>query len=251
MKAIILAGGIGERLRPLTDDIPKPLLPILGKPILEYCIENLKKHGLIDIILSIGYKAEKIKNHFGDGSRFGVNITYNVESQPLGTGGAVRDIVNKLGIRDNFALIWGDNVANHDISRMIIEHQKTDAEITMSLTPRNDVENFGVIGLEGNRIIKFVEKPKREEAPSNLINAGAFIINPGALDILPEGKSSIEKQCFELTSLDKRKYHGFKHKGYWFPTDTIEKYKIAEQEMGKGIRVINLKNENLHKIFDI
>ncbi len=233
MKAIILAGGIGERLRPLTDNVPKPLLPILGKPILEYCIENLERHKITDIILSIGYKAKKIKNHFGDGSRFGVKISYNVESQPLGTGGAVKDIVNKLGIRDNFVLIWGDNLADHDISTMLIEHKKTNAEITMSLTPREDVENFGVIELEGDRIIKFIEKPRREEVSSNLINAGAFIINPKTLDVLPEGKSSIERHCFELTSLNKRGYYAFKHKGYWFPTDTIEKYKFAEREMEK------------------
>ncbi|MBI2449532.1 nucleotidyltransferase family protein [Candidatus Pacearchaeota archaeon] len=240
MKVIILAGGLGERLRPLTDEVPKPLLPILGKPILEYCIENLKKHGLTDIILSVGYKSERIKEYFGDGSRFRVKILYNIESQPLGTGGAVKEIVNKLGIKDNFLLLWGDNIADYDISRMLTEHHKTNAEITMSLTPREDVENFGVIELEGNRIIKFVEKPKREEATSNLINAGAFIIAPKALDILPDGKSSIERQCFESVSLNKKRYYAFKHKGYWFPTDTLEKYKQAEEEIRR------VKNENLH-----
>ena len=233
MRAVVLAGGLGERLKPLTNLTPKPLLKIKGKPILEYCIDNLKKHKIIEIILSVGYMADKIRNYFGDGRRFGVNIKYNMESQPLGTGGAVKEIVNKFNLDKDFLLIWGDNLANYDIRGMIKEHQKNDGEITMCLTSREDVENFGVLGLEKNRIISFVEKPKREEAPSNLINAGAFVINPRALEILPQGKSSIEKQCFESISVSGRKYYAFKHNGYWFPIDTLEKYNFAENEMDK------------------
>ena len=99
MKAIILAGGLGTRLRPLTYDTPKPLLPIKDKPLIEWTILNLKKHGITDIILSIGYKAEMIKDYFKSGEEFGVNISYNVEEELLGTGGAVKDILNKFGIR--------------------------------------------------------------------------------------------------------------------------------------------------------
>ena len=96
MMAVVLAGGLGERLKPLTNLTPKPLLKIKGKPILEYCIDNLKKHEIIEIILSVGYMADKIRDYFLDGSKFGTNIKYNVESQPLGTGGAVKEIVNKF-----------------------------------------------------------------------------------------------------------------------------------------------------------
>lgn len=232
MKAIILAGGLGNRLRPLTDNTPKPLLPIRGKPIVQRCIENLKANGIKDIILSIGYKAEKIQDYLGNGKKFGVNIKYNIEKELLGTGGAVKQVVNKLGISDDFILVWGDNLAEFDIKDMIKSHSDMNGLITMSLTPREDVENFGVAKLKGKKIIGFVEKPERAKAPSMLINAGAFIVNPKALEILPEGKSSIERECFEILAF-KGQVYAHEHKGYWYPTDTLEKYNFAEEEIGK------------------
>jgi mannose-1-phosphate guanylyltransferase len=227
MKAIILAGGLGTRLRPLTDSTPKPLLPIKNKPLLQHAIENLKKHGITEIIQGISYHADKIINHFKDGSHLNVNISYSIEETPLGTGGAVKQAAKK--INESFILLWGDNLTNIDFTSMIDSHKKNNAQITMALTPREDVENFGVAKLDGEKINYFIEKPKREESPSNLINAGAFIINPEALKILPEGKSSIEKDCFEKLA-EKGVVFSHTHKGYWFPTDTLEKYNQAEEE---------------------
>ena len=227
MKAIILAGGLGTRLRPLTDKTPKPLLPIRGKPILQYAIDNLKKHGITDIILGISFFADKIQDYFGDGRQLGVNLSYSVESEPLGTGGAVKFAAEQVG--EEFVLIWGDNLMDVDVKKMIEFHHQYNGLITMALTPREDVENFGVATLKGDKIIGFVEKPKREKAPSNLINAGAFVINKKVLDILPIGFSMIEKQCFELLAL-KGEVFGFKHIRQWFPTDTLEKYRLADRE---------------------
>lgn len=229
MKAIILAGGRGERLRPLTDEIPKPMIPIKDKPLIFWCIENLKKNGIKDIILSIGYKAEVIQEYFKDGSSLGVNIFYNVEKEKLGTGGAVKDVCNKFNIKENFILIWGDNIGEFNLKAMLDEHTRNDAFITMALTQREDVENFGVAKLDKKRIVGFIYKPKREEAPSNLINAGAFVMNPRALDILPEGKSDIDKCCFEKLAVPGGKVYAFIHKGYWLPTDTMEKYEKAKE----------------------
>ncbi len=222
--AIIVAGGLGTRLRPLTDNTPKPLLPIRGKPIIEHVIRDLKKHGIKNIIISIGYKAEQVQEYFGDGSSLGVSISYALETEPLGTGGAVKSASKYL--KQPFFLVWGDNLMDVNFSRMEQEYLSTGAPLIMALTPREDVENFGVAKLEKNKIITFVEKPKREEAPSTLINAGAFIIDPSCLDLLPEGKSSIEKDCFEkLAPLGK--IAAFIHQGQWFPTDTVEKYDHA------------------------
>src|SRR3989344_9385323 len=193
--AIIVAGGLGTRLRPLTEATPKPLLPIHGKPIIEHVIKNLKRYGITKIIISTGYKAEQVQQYFGDGSSLGVSINYALESEPLGTGGAV-----KLASKDltkPFFLIWGDNLMDINFSRMEQEFFMAGVPLMMTLTYREDVEHFGVAKLEGKKIITFVEKPKREEAPSTLINAGAFIIDPSCLQLLPEGKSSIEKDCFE------------------------------------------------------
>jgi mannose-1-phosphate guanylyltransferase len=230
MKAIILAGGLGERLRPLTLETPKPLLPIQGKPIVQRTIENLKKHGITDIILSIGYKADQIKNYFGNGESLGVNISYNIEESPLGTGGAVKEIVKKFNIKEDFILVWADNLTNVHISNLIEEHKKNQGLITMTLCEREDTENFGVAKLQNNQILGFIEKPKREEAPSNLINSGVFVVHPSILDILPEGKSNIERECFEKI-VSSGKMFGFKHQGYWFPTDRLELYQFAEQNL--------------------
>ena len=224
MKAIILAGGLGTRLRPLTDNIPKPLLPIKNKPTMQWAIENLKKHGITEIVLAISFFADKIQEYFGDGNQLGVNLSYSVEKEPLGTGGAVKQAFQLAG--DEFVLIWGDNLMDINIKQMIEKHRQYNGLVTMALTPREDVENFGVATLEGDKIIGFVEKPKREDAPSNLINGGAFVINKKALDILPEGFSMIEKQCFELLAKQGMVY-GFTHAGRSFPTDTMEKYREA------------------------
>lgn len=222
--AIIVAGGLGTRLRPLTDNTPKPLLPIRGKPIIEHVIRNLKKHGIKNIIVSIGYKSEQVQEYFGNGSSLGVSISYALETEPLGTGGAVK--LASKNLTTPFFLVWGDNLMDVNFSRMEQEFLSAGSPLIMALTPREDVEHFGVAKLEKNKIITFAEKPKREEAPSTLINAGAFIIDPSCLDLLPEGKSSIEKDCFEkLAPLGK--IAAFIHQGQWFPTDTVEKYNHA------------------------
>ncbi len=244
--AIILAGGLGSRLRPLTDTMPKPLLPVNDKPILEHIIDNLRRHNVRDIIISIGYKAEMVQEYFGNGDRFGqINITYSIEQELLGTGGAVNQA--SKGIDGPFILIWGDNLMDIDVTRMKKEYidATTDdvidmlamkglnnnahiSTMIMALTERHDVEHFGVADLDNNKIINFIEKPRREDAPSNLINAGAFIMDPSCLSVLPSGKSSIERECFaHLAPL--RKIKAFTHVGQWYPTDTLEKYLIASK----------------------
>jgi|GEM_PF-12939 len=225
--AIILAGGLGTRLMPLTDKTPKPLLPVKGKPIIEHAIDNFRKHGIKDIILSIGYKAEKIKEYFQDGKDFGVNINYCVESEPLGTGGAVKE--SSKGIKETFVVINGDNLADFDWTSMLKEHRKNRAKITLALYPVEDVTQFGIARLEGKRIVEFIEKPRKEDAPSNLNNAGGYIIEPDALGILPRGKPSIERDCFEKLA-GKGVVYGYIHKGQWFPTDTMEKYNLADEQ---------------------
>ena len=224
--AIILAGGLGTRLRPLTNTTPKPLLPIKGTPILEHAINNLKKHKITDIILSIGYKADKIKEYFEDGGQLGVNISYCIEDEPLGTGGAIKEA--SKGISETFLAINGDNLADFDWAQMLKEHKENNAKITLALYPVDDVTQFGIAKLDGKKIIEFIEKPSKEQAPSNLNNAGAYIIEPEILEILPEGKSSLEKDCFEKLAKQGIVF-AHTHEGQWFPTDTLEKYEIADE----------------------
>lgn len=223
--AIILAGGLGERLRPLTLATPKPLLPINDQPILAYTIENLKNQNIKNIILAVGYKAEKIKEFFGDGEKFGVNISYCIEDQPLGTGGAVK--LASQGLKETFLVLNGDNLADFNYQKMSEIHEKNQAKITIALFPVEDVTQFGIAELNGDQIIRFIEKPSQEEAPSNLNNAGAYFIEPDILNILPEGKCSIERDCFEKLNKD---IYAYQHQGQWFPTDNLNRYLIAQKE---------------------
>ncbi len=232
MKAIILAGGLGKRLRPLTNNTPKPLLPINQKPIIQYAIENFKKHGIKEIILSIGYKADKIKEYFKDGSNLGVNISYCIEDEPLGTGGAIKEAAKN--INETFIAINGDNLADFDWTSMIKLHKEREADITLALFPVEDVTQYGIAKLDGDKIVKFIEKPTVEEAPSNLNNAGAYIMEPKVLEILPLDKCSIERDCFEKFCGKKGSVYAHRHKGYWYPTDTLEKYKEAEEGLIKS-----------------
>lgn len=224
--AVILAGGLGERLKPLTDKTPKPLLLVKGKPIIQYAIENLKKYGILDIVLSIGYMADKIQDNFGDGKKLGVNIIYSVEKEMLGTGGAFKFASRGLG---RFVGLNGDNLADFDYNKMLDVHLRNKAKLTLTLFPVEDVTKFGIVELDGERIVRFIEKPSVEDAPSNLNNAGATIFEPGVLDILPAGKSSIEYDCYEKLA-PKGVVYAYIHKGQWFPTDDMEKYKKAEEE---------------------
>ena len=245
--AIILVGGLGTRLRPLTDTLPKPLLPIKNKPTMQHIIENLQRHNITNIILSIGYKADTIKEYFQDNPIPNISIQYIYENEPLGTGGAVKAATKDLPQNQPFILAWGDNLMDINWTAMQQLHNQSQTQITMALTPREDVENFGVAKLEKQQnsnnqyIIQFIEKPPRHLAPSNLINAGAFIIHPQSLQILPNGKSSIEKDCFEKLAPQKQ-ITPYNHIGQWFPTDTLEKYYNANENFKP---YINLKEKSI------
>jgi NDP-sugar pyrophosphorylase family protein len=227
MKAIILAGGLGTRLRPLTDVTPKPLLPIRGTPIIEHAIINLRKYGIKDIILSVGYMAGTIKGYFGDGKRLGVNISYAVEEEPLGTGGAIRFAAK--GINEPFIVLNGDNLADFDYSEALKTHKHNDARVTIGLYPVEDVTRFGIAQLDGQRIVRFIEKPSVQEAPSNLNNAGLYIMEPSVLEILPGGPCSIEKDCFEQLCGPEGRVFAYRHHGQWYPTDDMGKYCHADR----------------------
>ncbi|HLC51998.1 MAG TPA: HAD-IIB family hydrolase [Candidatus Nanoarchaeia archaeon] len=230
--AIILAGGLGTRLRPLTDETPKPLLPLHGKPIVQHTIEYLKQHGIKNIILSVGFRGDKIMEYFGGGERIGVNISYVFEDEPLGTGGAVKKAAANL--TSPFVLTWGDELKDINYTALIQAFNKNKTKVAMTLTKRYDVTNFGVAKLNGNQVEYFVEKPKPEDAPSNLINAGAFVIDPSCLEMLPEGKSSMERDCFEKLAV-LGEISAYIHEGQWFPTDNLERYTNACREFQANI----------------
>ena len=170
-------------------------------------------------------------DYFGDGSKFGVNISYSIEKERLGTGGAFKLAAKNLG---RFVGLNGDNLSDFNYDELLALHLKNKAKVTITLYPVEDVTKFGIAELDGDRVVQFIEKPSVEEAPTNLNNAGATIFEPGVLEILPEGKCTIEDDCYAVLA-KKGVLYAYVHKGQWFPTDDFEKLNIAKQNW-KGIR---------------
>jgi len=225
-KALIMAGGFGTRMKGLTENTPKPMLPLQGKPILEYSIDMCKRYGITDIAISIHFFGEKIKQHFGDGKKFGVNIVYVEEEVPLGTGGALR--LHKDWLDEPFMMCNADELKDINLDDMYKKHVASKALATIALTKVEDPSQYGVVELQGNKIIRFVEKPKKEEAPSNFINAGLYIIEPEAIKLIPQGFCMVEKNLFPNLASD-GKLNGYRFSGQWFDTGTPERYVFAEK----------------------
>ncbi len=232
-KAFILAGGKGTRLRPITDEIPKPLIPVQGKPVIEHVIDLFKRSGIRDIIISVGYKADKIRDALGDGRRLGVSITYIEETQPLGTAGPLR--LAKPFLTGTFVMCNADELKDIDLNAMYLFHKEVNALATIALTTVDDPSSYGVAKLQGSKIQEFIEKPKKGSAPSNLISAGLYILEPDVIDIIPgAGPASIERDVFPAIA-SQGKLYGFPFSGQWFDTGTLERYERAIKEW-KGIK---------------
>lgn len=176
MKAIILSAGEGSRMRPLTLTKPKTMLPVAGKPIIQYNIESLRNSGIKDILLIVRYKEEMVRDYFGDGSEFGVNISYQTQKDFLGTANAIG--YGKGFINDSLLVLNGDIILDDEIITEIIKkYNQLKPDTLMVLTEVEDPSAFGVVEIENDNIKSIVEKPKKEEAPSNLVNAGIYVFN--------------------------------------------------------------------------
>jgi len=227
MNAVILAGGEGTRLRPLTETRPKPLMPVAGKPCIEYVISALVKAGLKDLVVTAGYKAQMLKEVLDDASGYGANIDFSFEKTPMGTAGAVKNVKDKLD--GTFIVASGDVLTDVDFKALIDFHKKTEAMATMALTKVADPCQFGIVGLDKqSRIVKFKEKPKPAEIFSNLINAGIYVLEPEVLDLVPKDtKFDFSKNTFPQI-LDKYpgKLFGKPITGLWMdigkPSDLLE-----------------------------
>lgn len=229
MKAIILAGGEGTRLRPLTYKIPKALIPIGEKTLTEHVFDILKKYDIKDIILSVSYKKEMIKDYFGDGKNSGLNISYIEEPEPLGTAGPLI-ILNRQNkqLKETFFMINGDNLFDLNLKEMLEFHKKNNGAATIALSRVEDPRSYGVAVLEGDRIVEFIEKPKNP--PSNYINSGYYILEPLVFEIIKDKeRAMIEKDIFPVLAKQGRLF-GFKSDNLWFDTGTYERYEQVKKE---------------------
>jgi mannose-1-phosphate guanylyltransferase len=229
-KAIILAGGKGTRMRPLTYEMPKPMIPLKGKPLIQHIIELCRKYDIREIIISIGYLGEKIKEHFGDGSHLGVDLKYVEEDDEMGTAGPLR--MARHHFKGPFLMFNGDVLSDIDLSDIIRFHSEQGGLATIALTQVEDTSSFGVARLLGNRIVGFFEKPS-EGQEGKLINAGVYVLEPGVIDYIPEGKAMMEKDVFPKLA-GENKLFGYPFYKQWFDTGTPEAYEFAIKNW-KGI----------------
>lgn len=223
-QAVILASGQGVNMRPFTYEIPKPLIPVKGRPLLEYSIELLRQHGITDIILTVSHLAAKIEQHFGDGGNFGVRIRYVRELKPSGTGGALLAAKAKLA-DDPFLVLYGDVLLDLDITEFLQSQQNMKAAIgTLALTSVADPSAYGAVKLRGSRIVEFSEKPPLSTNVSRLVFAGVAAFAPSVFDYFPKKSSlSLEKDIFPKL-IDEGRLYGYPFEGQWFDVSTPETY---------------------------
>jgi NDP-sugar pyrophosphorylase family protein len=227
-KALILTAGKGVKMRPFTYELPKAMLSVKARPILDHILELLRNNGIREVILLVDSKGDKIRSHFGDGSHYGVKITYLEEKKPSGTAIPLKKAKDLLG-NEPFLLIYGDVLAKINLKEMMDFHEESGALATMAVTSVEETGDWGVVNLRGNRIISFIEKPKKPGL-SHLVNAGIFILEPEVLNHIPTKKfSRLETDVFpKLVKEDK--VAGYIFEGQWFDVGTPKTYERAIKE---------------------
>lgn len=232
MQALILAGGKGTRLRPLTVYTPKPIVPICNRPFLLYQIDTLRRAGITDITLSLSYQPQKIEQQLGDGSDYGVNLKYTVEPQPMGTAGAYK-FAEEL-IREPTVVFNGDVLTDLDLKTVIREHKERKAIATVVLAPVENPSAYGLVETEKDgRVRRFLEKPKADEITCNTINAGTYVLEPAVLDLIPAGEShSFEYGLFpKLLERKEAFYAHIPQRTYWMDIGTPLRYLQAHHDL--------------------
>ena len=235
MKAILLAGGFGTRLRPLTLNTPKPIVPIFDRPFLHYQIELLKQLPEIDeVILSLNYQPEAIEHVVGDGSDIGLHIRYVVEPTPLGTGGAVKYAAS--GIDGTIVVFNGDILTNTDLAAVVGLHRSRNARATIVLTPVDNPSAYGVVETTcAGDVRRFLEKPTADQTTCDTINAGIYVLETGTFDRIPaDTNSSIERKYFPSLIESGETFLAYVDRGYWIDIGTPEKYIQAHRDIMTG-----------------
>jgi mannose-1-phosphate guanylyltransferase len=234
---VVLVGGFGTRLRPLTLTSPKQMLPVAGRPMIEDVLEHLRGHGVDEVVLSLGYRPDAFMEAYPDAVCAGVRLVYALEPEPLDTAGAIAFAAGVDGIDERFLVVNGDILTDLDISALVAFHEEVGAEGTIALTKVDDPSQFGVVPTEADgRVIAFVEKPPRDEAPTDLINAGYYVLEPSVLDRIPAGrKVNIERETFPAMVADGRLY-ARRDDAYWLDVGTPERLLQASLDLLTGVR---------------
>lgn len=225
MKAVIMAGGKGTRLRPICEKMPKPMTELLGKPLLAHLTELLLSNGFTELCVTLGHMPEAITAYFGDGKDFGVSMVYQVEENPLGTAGGVRACRNFIG-EDDFLVISGDAACDFDLNYLQREHRRSGSLVTMALYPHAEPLPYGTVLLNRNgRVISFIEKPNWERVVTDLVNTGIYMLSPRVLDLIPENRPfDFARELFPLMAKQGLPIQGVPMKGYWCDIGSAKSY---------------------------
>ena len=234
MKAVILAGGEGTRLRPLTLTTPKPVVPVVDRPFLRHQLDLLASVGVREVVFLVAYRPERIEAVFGDGTAFGVRIRYLVEDPPLGTGGAVRNALPHLDTRT--IVLNGDVLTDVDLPAVLTRHEQTGAKATLVLAPVDNPAAYGlVLTNSAGRVLSFIEKPEPSQIATNTINAGIYVLETATLELIPPHVNhSIERGFFPALLARGDQVTGYIHRGYWIDIGTPEKYLRVHQDILSG-----------------
>lgn len=239
IKAIIMAGGQGTRLRPLTSNQPKPMIRIANLPCMEHIVNLLRRHGITDIGVTLQFMPEEIQDYFGDGSDWGVNIRYSIEDAPAGTAGSVKMAEQQLGLEgERLLIISGDALTDCDLSELIEFHEEKGTEVSMVLKSVENPLDFGiVITEEDGRISRFLEKPAWGQVFSDTVNTGIYLVEPSVMGEIPdpeEGEYDFSKELFPKLLDDGRPLYGFVTDAYWEDIGTLEQYASAQRDVLDG-----------------
>lgn len=236
-RAIVLVGGFGTRLKPLTDSVPKQMLPIVNRPMIEHVLEHLGAHGIDEAVLSLGYRPDTFQEAYPASRHGGVKLTYAVEPEPLDTAGAIRFAADHAGIDERVVVCNGDVLTDLDITQLIAQHEAADAVATIALHRVEDPSAFGVVPTdEDGRVLDFVEKPEPGTAPTDAINAGTYVLEHEVIaGIDPSRRVSIERETFPSLVAGGRLF-AFTGDTYWIDTGTPVSYRQAQLDLIDGAR---------------
>src|SRR5437870_8678566 len=227
MKAVVMAGGEGTRLRPLTSNQPKPMVPVVGKPCMEHILELLREHGLDDVIVTVAFLPQAIRSYFGQGETLGMNVEYSVEESPLGTAGSVRLAAPRLD--ETFLVISGDALCDVDLGALIAFHRERGAAVTIGLKSVDNPLEFGIVVTdEEGRIERFLEKPSWSQVFSDTINTGIYVLEPEVLRHVPTDRPyDFSKELFPLLLEMGRPMYGYVMDGYWQDIGNLDQFRQA------------------------
>lgn len=248
MKAMLLAAGVGSRLDPLTRRVPKPMVPVMNRPVMEHIVELLVRHGFSDIMVNLHYMGDAIESHFGDGSRWRARITYSHEEQLWGDAGSigrVRDFWD-----DTFLVIGADDVTDMDLGALVAYHKDRRADATIALYPVEDPSEYGVAVVDAGRIVGFQEKPSPSQAKSRMANTGVYVFEPRVLDLIPEGKEfGLGRDLLPSLLAEGRSFFGWQADGYWSDIGSLAYYHQTHRDaLSYRIALTNNLSELLPRV---